>query len=71
MNASARLQLVRDRFIAGQMECSLRRHLDGAGHSYPGYCGQMPCVGESCRRHGQLESLPQPRATSGGLPGGG
>ena len=25
---SARLQLVRDRFIAGQRECSLRRHLD-------------------------------------------
>ena len=29
LNPSAHLQLVRDRFIAGQMECSLRRHLDG------------------------------------------
>ena len=28
LRVSARLQLVRDRFIAGQMECSLRRHLD-------------------------------------------
>ena len=35
MNASARLQLVRDRFIAGQTECSLRRHLDGVGPNTP------------------------------------
>ena len=28
LSLSARLQLVRDRFIAGQRECSLRRHLD-------------------------------------------
>ena len=28
LKVSARLQLVRDRFNAGQMECSLRRHLD-------------------------------------------
>ena len=28
LSSSARLQLVRDRFIARQMECSLRRHLD-------------------------------------------
>ena len=27
VNASVRLQLVRDRLIAGQAECSLRRHL--------------------------------------------
>ena len=35
MNASARLQLVRDRFIAGQVECSLRRHLDSVGPDSP------------------------------------
>ena len=29
LSSPARLQLVRDRFIDGQMECSLRRHLDG------------------------------------------
>ena len=28
LSSLARLQLVRDRFIARQMECSLRRHLD-------------------------------------------
>ena len=31
VNASVRLQLVRDRFIAGQAECSLRRHIDSVG----------------------------------------
>ena len=31
LNASARLQLVWDRFIAGQMECSLRLYLDSVG----------------------------------------
>ena len=35
LNSSARLQLVRDRFIAGQMECSLRRHLDSVEPSTP------------------------------------
>ena len=30
-----RLQLVRDRFIAGQTECSLRRHLDSVGPDTP------------------------------------
>ena len=29
LSSSARLQLVCDQFIVGQMECSLRRHLDG------------------------------------------
>ena len=29
------LQLVRDRFIAGQMECSFRRHLDSVGPGTP------------------------------------
>ena len=35
VNASARLQLVRDRFIARQAECSLRRHLDSVGPDTP------------------------------------
>ena len=35
LNSSARLQLVRDRFIAGQMECSLRRHLDSVEPDTP------------------------------------
>ena len=32
---SARLQLVRDRLIAGQMECSLRQHLDSVEPETP------------------------------------
>ena len=35
LNASERLQLVCDRLIAGQMECSLRRHLDSVGPGTP------------------------------------
>ena len=33
VNASVRLQLVRGRFIDGQAECSLRRHLDSVGQT--------------------------------------
>ena len=32
---SMRLQLVRDKFIEGQAECSLRRHLDSVGPDTP------------------------------------
>ena len=35
VNTSIQLQLVRDRFIAGQVECALRRHLDSMGHDTP------------------------------------
>ena len=35
VNASVRLQLVRDRYIAGQAECSLCRHLDSVGPDTP------------------------------------
>ena len=35
LSSLAHLQLVRDRFIAGQMECSLRRHLDGVEPGTP------------------------------------
>ena len=32
---SMRLQLVRDKFIEGQVECSLHRHLDSVGPDIP------------------------------------
>ena len=35
VNASACLQLVQDIFIAGQAQCSLRRHLDSVGSDTP------------------------------------
>ena len=35
LSSSAWLQLVRDRFIVGQMGCSLRRHLDGVEPGTP------------------------------------
>ena len=35
LNASARLQLIRDIFISGQSECSLHRHLDSVGQGTP------------------------------------
>ena len=35
VNASVRLQLVQDGFIAGQAECSLHRHLDSVGLDTP------------------------------------
>ena len=35
VDASVHLQLVRDRFIDGQAECSLRRHLDSVGSDTP------------------------------------
>ena len=34
-----------------------------------GHCGQLPCVGESCRGHGQLGRWPG-AGSSGNLPGG-
>ena len=44
VNASVRLQMVRDRFIAGQTECSLRRHLDSVGPGTP-----IRDIVDSCR----------------------
>ena len=35
VDASVRVQLVHDKFIAGQRQCALRRHLDSAGTGYP------------------------------------
>ena len=44
LNVSARLQLIRDRFIAGQREWSLRRHLDSVGQGTP-----IRDIVDSCR----------------------
>ena len=44
VNASAHLQLVRDRFITGQAECSLRRHLNSVGPDTP-----IRDIVDSCR----------------------
>ena len=35
VDASVRVQLVRDKLIAGQRQCALRRHLDSAGPDTP------------------------------------
>ena len=44
VKASVRLQLVRDRFIARQTECSLRRHLHSVGPDTP-----IRDIVDSCR----------------------
>ena len=44
VNALVRLQLVRDRFITGQAEFSLRRHLDSVGPDTP-----VRDIVDSCR----------------------
>ena len=43
LSSSARLQLVRDRFIAGPMECSLRRYLDSVEPEIKGIHGGILC----------------------------
>ena len=35
VDAAVRVQLVRDKFIAGQKQCALRRHLDSVGPDTP------------------------------------
>ena len=67
VNASVCLQLVRDIFIAGQAECSLHSHLDSVGPVTPIRDIMDRCrvwESRSCRRHGQVGSLPKTR-TSG------
>ena len=44
IDSSIQLQMVRDRFIDGQVECSLRRHLDSFGPDTP-----MRNILDSCR----------------------
>ena len=49
MGQTARLCLIRDRFIAGHSSCELRRYLDSAtGDSHPRCCAPMSSLGESC-----------------------
>ena len=50
MKEQARDTMIRDKFIAGQGQCALRRQLDGFAQDTPklwGSCGQLSCVGES------------------------
>ena len=66
LNSSARLQLVRDRFIAGQMECSLRRHLDSVEPDTPirdivDRCRVWESHGEDTDRWGARPSPNWPR----------
>ena len=44
IDSSVQLQMVRDRFIDGQAECALRRHLDSLGPDTP-----MRDIVDSCR----------------------
>ena len=50
MGQTARLRLIRDRFIAGHESCELRRHLTAATRYAPsGHSGSMQSVGEPRR----------------------
>ena len=48
MGQTARLRLIRDRFIAGHSSCELRRHLDSVPpiDSNTGRGGSLPLLGE-------------------------
>ena len=48
MGQTARLRLIRDRFIAGHSSCELRRYLDSVPPETPRCGGPMSGVGESC-----------------------
>ena len=57
IDTSIQLQMVRDRFIDGQAECALRRHLDSLGQNTP-----MADIADCCRvweRHREVESMPR------------
>ena len=41
MGQTARLRLIRDRFIAGHESCDLRRYMDCVPYASHGYCGSM------------------------------
>ena len=43
MGQTARLRLIRDRFIAGHSSCELRRHMNSKGRG-----GPLPRLGEPC-----------------------
>ena len=59
MGQTARLRIIWDRFIAGQISPAMKRSRIirsrasafgqcGGGDPYPGHCGSLPGVGESC-----------------------
>ena len=57
INLKIQSQMVRDRFIDGQAECALRRHLDSLGPNTP-----IPDIVDCCRiweRHCEVEIQPQ------------
>ena len=57
IDTSIQLQMVRDRFIDGQAECALRRHLDSLGPDTP-----MADIVDCCRvweRHREVEIEPR------------
>ena len=57
IDTTIQLQMVRDRFIDGQVECALRRNLDSLGPNTP-----MADIVDCCRvweRHREVESTPR------------
>ena len=57
IDTSIQLQMVRDRFINGQAECALRRHLDSLGPNTP-----IADIVDCCRvweSHREVESTPR------------
>ena len=60
IDSSIQIQMVRDRFIDGQEECALRRHLDSLKPDTP-----MSDIVDSCRvweSHREVETEPRTRA---------
>ena len=60
IDTSIQLQMVRDRFIDGQVECALRRHLDSLGPNTP-----MADIVDCCRvweSHSEVEIEPRTSA---------
>ena len=60
IDISNEIQMVRDRFIDGQAECALRRHLDSLGPDTP-----MSDIVDCCRvweSHRDVETEPRTRA---------
>ena len=55
MKEKARDLMVRNKFIASQQSCDLRRHLDSVGH-----CRQLPHLGESCGAGSHIQVVPGP-----------
>ena len=65
IDISIQLHMVRDRFIDGQVECALRRHLDSLGPDTP-----MADIVDCCRvweSHRDMET--EPRTSADRRPG--